>query len=156
MSAVPKNLRAFAGMLESISEAITVLDKVESIEQFTRENESRVAALSESAEAHRAELSKLQIATAQARAEALTIVEQAKVDGEAIKAKAAGEAQEIRSAAAEITKVAKAKEETAKAAEAKAWACTKAGRAELEALAPQLADAKATIAKAEAIKRAMG
>jgi chromosome segregation ATPase len=88
MSAVPKHLRTFAGMLESVNEAIAILDKVATIEQFESECKSRVEALEQK---HRDEIDALD-ARSQAREEvakklqeeATAIIEKAKVDADAI------------------------------------------------------------------------
>jgi chromosome segregation ATPase len=88
MSAVPKHLRTFAGMLESVNEAIVILDKVATIEQFESECKARVEALEQK---HRDEIAALD-ARSQARediakklqAEAAAIIEKAKVDADAI------------------------------------------------------------------------
>lgn len=156
MSAVPKNLRAFAGMLESINEAITVLDKVESMEQLENEHRARVERLQAEANAAAGTAVIAKDTLAAAQREAIATIEQAKVDAETIRAKADADARQIRETALDVAKAAKAKENASEAAERKAWESIKAFRAELETLAPLVVEAQATIAKAEAIKRAMG
>lgn len=154
MSAVPKNLRAFAGMLESINEAIAVLDKVETMTAFEAEHAQRVAAMTKQRDDLLVEIAKGQEGIAQAQRIAIQTVEQAQRDGETIKARLASEADDILATAKDAAAKAKARENASEAAERKA----KEGLVEIQAKVAdrtkELGDIQAKIEAAKAAARA--
>lgn len=148
---ISKQARA---ILTGLVETFDAIDRVNGLEQREAQLQASVAELTASTDAQRAELAKEANNTALARSEALAIVEQAKVDAETIKAKADAEARQIREAALEVAKAAKAKENASEAAERKAKAGLKEAEEKTEAAAKSLAEIEKKIEDAKAAARA--
>jgi hypothetical protein len=154
MSAVPKNLRAFAGMLESINEAIVVLDRVETLAQFEAENKQAVERLRAEAAAARDEASAARAEVEARKVEAAGLIELAKQDAETIKADAVAEAERVTAEAQEAAAKTKAKENASEAAERKAKAGLKEAEEKTAACARAFAEIEQKIEDAKAAARA--
>jgi hypothetical protein len=153
---IPKKVRDFAGMAEALAELVEIADKHNALVQFEAEHATRIAALTEQIAAKQQAVRFAEAQEDEARRQALAIMEQAKIDGQTIIDKAAAEADLIRKAADEAVEAAKAKERKAEADERKAKDNLASLAEQTNLLVAQVAEARAIIAKAEAIKQAMG
>lgn len=148
MIPVSKQARA---ILTGLVETFDAIDRVNGLEQREAQLRATIADLEKASAAAFDKLSKCAAETAAAQNEAMTIVEQAKADGDTIKRRLAAEGEDILAAAKDAAAKAKAKENASEAAERKA----KAGLAEAEAKIAERSKALADIeAKIEAAKAA--
>ena len=153
---IPKKVRDFAGMAEALAALVELADRHNALVQFEAEHASRIAAMADQIKAKQADIVRAEAAEDEARRQALSIIEQAKADAETIKAKADDEAKAIRAAANEAVEAAKVKERRAESDQRKAEANLASLAEQSKLLVAQLAEAQEIIARAEAIKKAMG
>lgn len=156
MTDIPKSARAFIEMANGLAAALSAIDQTKSLEQAERDAKARLAELARAELTARNTLEHVAAKVDAARSEALAITDQAKIDAEAIKAKAGAEGTEILAAAREAALLAKGAQVASEQAERRAVASHAKAREDLAGIQAQLAEARATIAKAEAIKKAMG
>jgi high-affinity K+ transport system ATPase subunit B len=153
---IPKKVREFAAMAEALAELVDLADKANAWQQQEAEHQARLAALAEQVAAKRNAVQLADAKEDEARRQAIAIFEQAKKDAATTIAKAAADADTIRKAADEAVEAAKAEESRAEADERKAKANLASLAEQTKLLVAQLAEAQAVIAKADAIKKAMG
>jgi hypothetical protein len=153
---IPKKVREFAGMAEALAGLVELADKANAWQQQEAEHKARLAQLAADESAIRERIAVGERMIAEAQACALVTTDQAKIDGDTIRAKAAADADLIRDAANQAVEVAKAKERRAESDQRKAEAACATCVARLAELEPKVADALATIAKGEAVKKLMG
>ena len=149
---IPKKVREFAGMAEALAGLVEIADKHNALVQFEAEHEGRIARL-------RADEAAIGERIAAGRA----TVEQASIEANEIDRKAregaerhAGEAMRKADAILADAEAAKVKERRAESDQRKAEKKLEQIQATLSHLNAQAIDAHAIIAKAEAIKKAMG
>jgi chromosome segregation ATPase len=153
---LPKFIRAEAERAEMFAKLVERADELGRWEQTLADAAKRVDALKKQAEA-----AEKAIAAADEKATAILVAAKSEAAGIATGAKslvsdAQAEAAKIRESAVEAARVAKAKENAAEAAEKKALDGIKSAEGKLAAVTKTLADAEAVIAKAAAIRAAMG
>lgn len=156
MSAVPKNLRAFVDMVESVKGAIQILDRVESVEQFEREHQMRLDAMRQEQAAAEQARDQAKRAIDEAKAKAAETLANADIAAANLIARAKAEAEIVADKAAKAVADAKAKESLARLSETEAKNAFNVASKHLVDVQEELEKAKAVIAKAEAIKLAMG
>ena len=148
-------VRRLSAMFRSLAEIEPALDRLGSLEQAEQESQLRSFRSQKEEEAVRARMADAEKAIVLAKHKAVAVVEQANLDGGAVRARLAAEGTKLlEEAKAAITR-AKAKEAASEAAERKILADVEKAKANLASLQDSVEAAKAVIARAESIQRAM-
>lgn len=155
-SASHPEVRKFCQVLAGIQALLDESDKLGGHQQALRDIQGQIDRQRAHLSAKADELAVCEQAIAEASKTALAVVAQAKVDAEAVIAQAAGETDMIREAAQTAAAEAKKREQFSEAEERLAKKRLEGLLAQATDTEAKLADAQAVIARAEAIKAAMG
>lgn len=153
---IPKALLPLANAAQALADLMAIAQKANSLEQVEVEHKARLTAITKDADAVKSALVAAQAGIKAAEASAAKVIADAKDAGDKAAAAVLAAANDERARALEAVAAAKKAEAVSEAEERRAKKRLGEIEQKLAILEPQVAAAESTIAKAEAIKRAMG